>query len=41
MVRERPGGAEQMVLLSPGETRAMPAQGETGNLAHVEAVLFY
>lgn len=40
-VRERPGTAEQMVMLSPGETRAIPAQGELGDLALSEAMFFY
>lgn len=40
-VMERPVTAEQMVMLSPGETRATVVQGELGDLTRLEAVFFY
>lgn len=40
-VWERPGAAEQMAMLSPGETRAGAARGELGDLARSAAVFSY
>lgn len=40
-VMERPVTAEQMVMLSPGETRATLVQGELGDLTRLEAMFFY
>lgn len=41
LVRERPGPAEQIVMLSPGEARAIAAQGELYDLALSETMLLY